>query len=185
VTIAVSNWEFLNSPYLPYLYPTFSNIPYLTLAIERTFLGWLRLAMILVLVGMSYFFRLEIIAPPAPSVPSSVPPYPYETYEKPLGLFLIILGHFVLLWALFNYFQFQNKLASRRTVVEHGKLAFSVAALVGISLSLALILDYLEVLSKDKVEGGGEFGNKSSVDKSFIKWIFTCWGDKLNKFIFG
>jgi hypothetical protein len=82
----------------------------------------------LVLVGIAYYLHFEII------------PLPTFNHANILGLFLIFLGNFTLLFALLNYFQFQHML-DRYLVVEHGVLQFIVAGIVGITIIAAFIVD--------------------------------------------
>ncbi|GBC07976.1 hypothetical protein RclHR1_07830003 [Rhizophagus clarus] len=98
-------------------------------SIERNFLSWLRLSTTLVLVGLAYYLHFEIIPLPTSSSHSNI-----------LGLFLIFLGNFTLLWALLNYLQFQHML-DRYLIVENGTLQFMVVGTIGIAIVMAFIFD--------------------------------------------
>ncbi|CAB4424880.1 unnamed protein product [Rhizophagus irregularis] len=98
------------------------------LSLERNFLSWLRLSTTLVLVGIAYYFHFEII------------PLPTSNHSNILGLFLMFLGNFTLLWALLNYLQFQHML-DRYLIVENGILQFMVAGTVGVAIIAAFIID--------------------------------------------
>ncbi|RIA86364.1 hypothetical protein C1645_829414 [Glomus cerebriforme] len=100
------------------------------LCIERNFLSWLRLSLTLILVGMAYYLRFEMI----------IPIIPTSRHFSLFGLFLIFFGNFVLLWALLNYFQFQHKL-DKYLLVENGVLQFSIAGITGIAILMAFIID--------------------------------------------
>ncbi|RGB35414.1 hypothetical protein C1646_814721 [Rhizophagus diaphanus] len=95
------------------------------LSLERNFLSWLRLSTTLVLVGIAYYFHL---------------PLPTSNHSNILGLFLMFLGNFTLLWALLNYLQFQHML-DRYLIVENGILQFMVAGTVGVAIIAAFIVD--------------------------------------------
>ncbi|RIA94541.1 hypothetical protein C1645_734691 [Glomus cerebriforme] len=108
-------------------------------SIERNFLSWLRLSLALVVVGMSYYLRFEIIPPPAFPTESGG-----DSSSTLLGLFFIFLGISILIWALFNYFVFQQMLADRCAVVEHGIIHFFVAAFVGLTIFMASVYNILQ-----------------------------------------
>ncbi|RGB23313.1 hypothetical protein C1646_822171 [Rhizophagus diaphanus] len=109
-------------------------------SIERNFLSWLRLSVALGFIGISYYFRLDIILPALPSE-NEKDQYSYSIF---LGPFFICLGIFVLIWALFNYFHFQKMLAERYIAVQHETIHFSVAALVGLAISMACIFNIVQ-----------------------------------------
>jgi len=94
----------------------------------------------LVFVGMSYYFRFEVILPAFPSENEEV----QYSYSILLGLFFIFLGISVLIWALFNYFQFQQMLAERYMTIQHETIHFSVAAFVGFTIFIACIFNIMQ-----------------------------------------
>src|SRR3954452_23763992 len=136
VIIVVNGLFFLTTLIVLSFIDFLSNSPYL--AIERNFLSWLRFSLALVLVGMSYYLRFEIIPPASPTANEEG-----DYFSTILGLLFIFLGSFVLIWALFNYFQFQQMLAKRYTTVQHEGFHFSVAAFVGLTIFMACIFNIL------------------------------------------
>jgi len=94
----------------------------------------------LVLVGLSYYFRLEIIVSAFPSENESL-------YLTLLGLLFIFLGFSVLIWALYNYFHFQLMLAERWMTIKHEAIHFSVAAFVGFKIFTACIFNIMHEAS--------------------------------------
>jgi len=90
---------------------------------------------------MSYYLRFEITSPAIPSENEEKVESDY--FSTMLGLFFIFLGSFVLIWALFNYFQFQQMLAKRYTNVQHEGFHFLVAAFVGLTIFMACIFNIL------------------------------------------
>jgi hypothetical protein len=91
-------------------------------------------------IGISYYFRFQITPPAFPSENEEDQHY----YSILLGLLFIFLGIFVLIWALFNYFHFQKMLAERYIVVQHETIHFSVAAFVGLAISMACIFNIMQ-----------------------------------------
>ncbi|CAI2171114.1 11091_t:CDS:2 [Funneliformis geosporum] len=115
-------------------------------SIERTFLSWLRISTGLVLLGMSFFLRFDTFSQPSVNE---------DHYSKPLGIFLIGLGFIVLIWALCNYFQFQQLYASRHAFVDNGALSFLVASLVGATIFLLLAINILQDGEQEDKMGDG------------------------------
>lgn len=103
-------------------------------------MSWLRLSVALGFIGISYYFRFDIISPALPSENEK----DQYSYSILLGSFFICLGIFVLIWALFNYFHFQKMLAERYIDVQHETIHFTVAALVGLAISMACIFNIVQ-----------------------------------------
>ncbi|GBB94944.1 hypothetical protein RclHR1_24470002 [Rhizophagus clarus] len=82
-------------------------------SIERNFLAWLRLSVALVFIGISYYFRFEIISPAFPSE-NEKDQYSYPT------------------------------LLERCITVQHESIHFSVAAFVGMAISIACIFNIMQ-----------------------------------------
>ena len=101
-------------------------------------MSWLRISLGMLLVGMSYYLRLEIIPPPVPAENDEG-----DNYSSVLGVFFIFLGVFVLIWALFNYLQFQRMLTDRNMNVQHESYHFSVVAFIGFVIFMACIYNIL------------------------------------------
>ena len=121
-------------------------------------MSWLRLSLALVLIGISYYLRFEIIPPALPSEKEEEG----DHLSTMLGLFFIFLGTFVLIWALFTYFQFQQMLANRYTTVQHEGFHFSVATLIGLTILMSCIFNILH-----------EENDGKSLTKSIISDLIT------------
>ncbi|CAB5186606.1 unnamed protein product [Rhizophagus irregularis] len=81
-------------------------------SIERNFLSWLRLSVALGFIGISYYFRFDIISPALPS-------------ENEKTNILI-------------------RFSERYIAVQHETIHFSVAALVGLAISMACIFNIVQ-----------------------------------------
>jgi hypothetical protein len=88
--------------------------------------------MIVLGVGSSYYFRFELLEPALPISKNS----------SLLGLFLVSLGNFVLLWSLYSFLQFRQLLDENEIVVENGKWQFSIAAIIGITVLTAFAMEW-------------------------------------------
>ncbi|KAL1925252.1 uncharacterized protein VTP21DRAFT_135 [Calcarisporiella thermophila] len=103
------------------------------LANERTFLSWLRVSVLLMLVGISmishvHFGTLHIT-------------FSRSTQGAlPMGSVLCGLGCLALLTSVLFYFRIQYLYVNKRGFVEHGQWSFLLAFLIGLAITAATIL---------------------------------------------
>ncbi|RIB23165.1 hypothetical protein C2G38_895909 [Gigaspora rosea] len=113
-----------------YLLMFFNKINYfvILIAIERTFLSWLRMGVALVLTGLSFHSRFHL-TPHSTTMPK---------YVDALGFLLVFAGLFLLVWAVVNYSRFQIMLKRNVTVIEHGNFHYFIMTFIILLIFMTL-----------------------------------------------